>query len=155
MKRLHRLARTFLFLALSVCAFVSAHANTSDVASSKPNTSPRVFMIGDSTMSNKPLDLPERGWGMVLPGYFKDPAMIHNHAKNGRSTKSFVDEGLWSKVINEVTTTRRRRSPNSTPTRTRRIAIIFADSYAKPVRRAGYPFSPLLFAGENSTLTAS
>ena len=27
---------------------------------------PSVFLIGDSTMANKPLDLPERGWGMAL-----------------------------------------------------------------------------------------
>ena len=31
-----------------------------------------IFMIGDSTMANKKIDggNPERGWGMVLPGYF-------------------------------------------------------------------------------------
>ena len=65
-------------------------------------SSPRIFMIGDSTMANKPLDLPERGWGMVLPEYFKDPAIIHNHAVNGRSTKSFIDEGRWAKVLGEL-----------------------------------------------------
>lgn len=63
---------------------------------------PAVYMAGDSTMANKPLDLPERGWGMVLPEYFKDPAMIHNHAVNGRSTKSFIDEGRWAKIMDEL-----------------------------------------------------
>ena len=31
-----------------------------------------IFMIGDSTMANKKIDggNPERGWGMVLPGFF-------------------------------------------------------------------------------------
>jgi lysophospholipase L1-like esterase len=61
-------------------------------------------MIGDSTMANKPLELPERGWGMVLPEYFKDPTMVHNHALNGRSTKSFIDEGVWTKVLGELKT---------------------------------------------------
>ena len=37
---------------------------------------PRVFMIGDSTMANKPLDLPERGWGMALGQFLVDPAMV-------------------------------------------------------------------------------
>jgi DNA sulfur modification protein DndE len=63
---------------------------------------PRVFMVGDSTMANKPLDLPERGWGMVLPEYFREPAVVHNHAVNGRSTKSFIDEGRWDKVVGEL-----------------------------------------------------
>jgi lysophospholipase L1-like esterase len=65
-------------------------------------SAPQVFMIGDSTMANKPLDLPERGWGMVLGQFFVDPAMVHNHAVNGRSTKSFIDEGRWDKVLAEL-----------------------------------------------------
>jgi hypothetical protein len=28
--------------------------------------SPRLFLAGDSMMANKPLDLPERGWGTIL-----------------------------------------------------------------------------------------
>src|ERR1043165_6337073 len=63
---------------------------------------PRVYMIGDSTMANKPLDLPERGWGMALGKFFVDPAMVQNHAVNGRSTKSFIDEGRWDKVLAEL-----------------------------------------------------
>jgi lysophospholipase L1-like esterase len=59
---------------------------------------PRVFMIGDSTMANKPLDFPERGWGMAFGQFLVDPGMVHNHAVNGRSTKSFIDEGRWEKV---------------------------------------------------------
>src|SRR5215216_2577104 len=63
---------------------------------------PHVFMIGDSTMANKPVDLPERGWGMVLGQFFVDPTMVQNHAVNGRSTKSFIDEGRWEKVVAEL-----------------------------------------------------
>ena len=65
-------------------------------------SAPRLFMAGDSTMANKPLDLPERGWGMVLPEYFVDPAMVHNEAVNGRSTKSFIDEGRWAQLTSEL-----------------------------------------------------
>jgi DNA sulfur modification protein DndE len=60
---------------------------------------PRVFLIGDSTMANKPPDLPERGWGMALGQFLKEPGMVDNHAMNGRSTKSFLDEGRWEKVV--------------------------------------------------------
>ena len=47
-------------------------------------------MIGDSTMANKkPESAPETGWGMVLQQFFNDGVKVHNHAVNGRSSKSF------------------------------------------------------------------
>ena len=63
-----------------------------------------VFMIGDSTMANKSLDAgnQERGWGHVLGGFFSENIRVENHAVNGRSSKSFIDEGLWEVVINKV-----------------------------------------------------
>jgi len=64
-----------------------------------------IFTIGDSTMANKttPGDHPaERGWGMMLPEFFKPTVTIQNHAKNGRSSKSFHSEGLWTKVQEQI-----------------------------------------------------
>lgn len=67
---------------------------------SEPSDSVTIFMIGDSTMANKSLDKEnqERGWGQMLPLYFDGPIKIDNHAVNGRSSKSFIDEGRWEKV---------------------------------------------------------
>ena len=63
----------------------------------------KIFLIGDSTMANKPLaDNPERGWGQMLPLYFNDNVEIENCAVNGRSTKSFIDEGRWKKVYEQL-----------------------------------------------------
>ena len=63
-----------------------------------------IFMIGDSTMTNKSLTggNPERGWGQMLPGYLSEEIRVDNHAVNGRSSKSFIDEGRWEKVISQV-----------------------------------------------------
>jgi lysophospholipase L1-like esterase len=65
---------------------------------------PVLYMIGDSTMANKPLTPgnPERGWGQILPVYFQHDLRIENHAKNGRSSKSFRDEGLWKVVMDRL-----------------------------------------------------
>lgn len=63
------------------------------------DAAPLVYLAGDSTMATKQLDSPERGWGMALNGLFKDPAMIQNHAVNGRSTKSFINEGRWPRIV--------------------------------------------------------
>lgn len=67
-----------------------------------------IFMIGDSTMANKPTtgknaDNQERGWGQMLQQYFdEEKVVVDNHAVNGRSSKSFIDEGRWQKVIDRV-----------------------------------------------------
>jgi DNA sulfur modification protein DndE len=62
-----------------------------------------IFMVGDSTMANKPLeDNPERGWGQILPEFFDNNISIDNHAKNGRSSRSFIYEGRWDSVMNMV-----------------------------------------------------
>lgn len=63
-----------------------------------------LFMIGDSTMANKPYagSNPEKGWGQVLGLYFNDGLLVDNYALNGRSTKSFRDEGHWQKVFDQL-----------------------------------------------------
>jgi DNA sulfur modification protein DndE len=64
----------------------------------------KIFLIGDSTMANKPLENnnPERGWGQVFNVFLNDNVIISNHAKNGRSTKSFLDQGLWKVVLDSL-----------------------------------------------------
>lgn len=63
-----------------------------------------IFMIGDSTMANKSLEgnNQERGWGHVLGGFFSEDIVVDNHAMNGRSSKSFIDEGRWEIVLNKM-----------------------------------------------------
>lgn len=63
-----------------------------------------IFMIGDSTMANKPIKNGnlERGWGMALQCYFDEAIKVDNHAVNGRSSKSFIDEGRWETVVNKI-----------------------------------------------------
>ena len=63
-----------------------------------------VFMIGDSTMANKDTTggKQERGWGMMLQQYFKSDVVVDNHAVNGRSSKSFIDEGRWDVVLSKM-----------------------------------------------------
>ena len=63
-----------------------------------------IFMIGNSTMADKPLNdgNPEKGWGQIFPLYFKEGIKIENHAVNGRSTKSFIDEGRWDSVVSKI-----------------------------------------------------
>lgn len=80
-----------LFLVLSLlCSLLAA--------------SPRLFLAGDSTMADKPTTPPnlERGWGQMLRPYMVEPGQLVNLAVNGRSTKSFIDEGRWTKLVDAL-----------------------------------------------------
>lgn len=61
-------------------------------------------MIGDSTMANKDISggKMERGWGMMLKNFFTEDVIVDNHALNGRSSKSFISEGHWQKVVEKI-----------------------------------------------------
>jgi len=75
----------------------------SSLAFMLPDKKPTIFLIGDSTCANKPLeDNPERGWGQLLPNYFTNEIEIQNHAVNGRSTKSFINEHRWDTVMSRL-----------------------------------------------------
>ena len=62
---------------------------------------PRLFLIGDSTVRNGTRG--QVGWGDPLAGLF-DPARITvlNRALGGRSSRTYLNEGLWEKVRAEL-----------------------------------------------------
>jgi lysophospholipase L1-like esterase len=64
----------------------------------------KIYTIGDSTMANKPDPdkNPERGWVQMLPPFFNENVSIENHAINGRSSKSFKEEGHWKPVLEKI-----------------------------------------------------
>lgn len=61
---------------------------------------PLVFIIGDSTVKNT--DKEEDGmwgWGTLFAEYVDTARIgVENHAKAGRSARTFTDEGRWDKV---------------------------------------------------------
>ena len=71
------------------------------VAQKQPIT---IFLAGDSTMAPKQPDKrPETGWGEMLGQLFKEGTVkIDNRAMNGRSTKTFISEGRWQAIIDDL-----------------------------------------------------
>lgn len=76
-----------------------------------------IFMAGDSTMADKPFykDVKdsvegliyreaflERGWGQLLPEYTDKNTLVKNYAQNGRSTRTFREEGWWDSISSQV-----------------------------------------------------
>ena len=73
------------------------------LAAAEAVKAPAIYMIGDSTMANKTrLDHPERGWGQLFREFIIPPARLENHALNGRSSKSFVSEKHWAKILDSL-----------------------------------------------------
>ena len=63
-----------------------------------------IYTIGDSTMADKPEpeNNPERGWCQMLSQILNDKVVVKNHAVNGRSTRSFIDENRWENVYSQL-----------------------------------------------------
>ncbi len=60
---------------------------------------PTVFYIGDSTVARNNIhSYPQTGMSQGLALYLKECVAVSSHAKNGRSTKSFLDEGRFGPV---------------------------------------------------------
>ena len=64
----------------------------------------RVFIAGDSTAAEYgPERAPQAGWGQALQSYL-DPASwdVRNHAKGGRSARSFIEEKRLDAIAAEI-----------------------------------------------------
>ena len=67
------------------------------------NKKTTVYLIGDSTIANKEVKAyPETGWGMPFRYFFDSTVNVDNRAKNGRSTRTFIEEGLWQPVLENL-----------------------------------------------------
>lgn len=98
-----RVGLTMLFVWLFGLAAMTAMADDSPaLADLRPI---KIAMIGDSTMASYPKPPDDRpsltGWGQVFELSFSDKVKVSNHAKSGRSSKSFLLEGLWEPVLRE------------------------------------------------------
>lgn len=62
---------------------------------------PTIFVVGDSTANNHANGA--LGWGDPFIGYFNpNKVNVLNRARGGRSSRTFITEGLWDKVLSEM-----------------------------------------------------
>ncbi len=103
----HPMIQKFLVLAI-LCILLAAcsapqsaqpaRATTLSQSQSKPI---KLVIVGDSTVANYPANIPDRGWGQFIGEYFNSTVTTVNLAKNGRSSKTFINEGLWKQALAE------------------------------------------------------
>jgi len=81
-------------------------AMTALTASTLASAAPRathVFIASDSTAAEYGPDrYPQLGWGMVLKCAFGDDVVVHNYARGGRSSKSFITQGFFAQIEKEI-----------------------------------------------------
>lgn len=65
---------------------------------------PTIYWAGDSTVQyNDITTYPQTGIGQVMQLFLKPEVQVSNHAKNGRSTKSFIDESRMVPIYDHIT----------------------------------------------------
>jgi pectinesterase len=80
-------------------SFTTAGAPTAHSPTAKSvapaDRKPRIVIVGDSTVTD------EIGWGRGFKARVSANAETINRAKNGRSSRSYLAEGLWKKALEE------------------------------------------------------
>ncbi|KAI1637417.1 rhamnogalacturonan acetylesterase [Biscogniauxia mediterranea] len=74
--------------------FLSALASFIGLVVAKP----KLLICSDSTTANYNVNDTLQGWGYYIGEYLS--IHVKNHARNGRSTRSFINEGLWDRLLN-------------------------------------------------------
>ncbi|MER6921183.1 rhamnogalacturonan acetylesterase, partial [Streptomyces spiralis] len=83
--------------ALAAVPLALAATGTARAAGRRTRT---LYIAGDSTAAQKYTDeAPETGWGMALAFFLRDGVTVADHAVNGRSSKSFIDEGRLAAIL--------------------------------------------------------
>jgi lysophospholipase L1-like esterase len=89
------------FLRILQTASVWLLALVAVAASADTPRLPHLFLIGDSTVNNGTRG--QMGWGTALiPLFDAGKVTVENRARGGRSSRTFLTEGLWDKVAADL-----------------------------------------------------
>ena len=84
-----------------ILTFATSSNLFAQTSTSSENSIPTLFIIGDSTVKN-PLPGLE-GWGDAIAPYFNTTRIrIENFALGGRSSRSYLTESHWAKVLAQI-----------------------------------------------------
>ena len=96
-------ALTLLVLIAGTFSFAVAQAQSTD-QQNPPSLNPKlptIFVVGDSTANNHANG--GLGWGDPFISHFDTSKVnVVNRARGGRSSRTFITEGLWDKVLGEM-----------------------------------------------------
>ena len=81
------------FVPLFGIALLAACALSASRAASAPAAPLHIVLVGDSTVTDN------AGWGLGFKQFLGDGITLTNTSRGGRSSMSFIQEGLWEKAL--------------------------------------------------------
>jgi lysophospholipase L1-like esterase len=84
-------AHAYIFIVLFICCM--GYSQSPVQGGSHPAARIRIALVGDSTVNNG------GGWGSAFCALMTSNVECVNLARNGRSSKSYYDEGLWQDAL--------------------------------------------------------
>ncbi|HEX8297314.1 MAG TPA: rhamnogalacturonan acetylesterase [Chthoniobacteraceae bacterium] len=91
----------FLLIVAAAAFFLSLSARAQEALAGSPRKLPAVFLVGDSTVKNSTRGL--QGWGTPIASWFDQTKIkVENRALGGRSSRSYIREELWDKVVADL-----------------------------------------------------
>ena len=73
--------------------FSDAHPAVCGVEIEKADGIPTIFIAGDSTSTDQPVE-PYNSWGQMLTRFFKPDIAVANHGESGESLRGFIGEQI-------------------------------------------------------------
>lgn len=98
----NKLTKKIFHLApLALCLAVFGHGQSEKQQTQLNPKLPTLFVVGDSTANNNANG--GRGWGdPFIPHFDASKINVLNRARAGRSSRTFITEGLWDKVLADM-----------------------------------------------------
>ena len=88
---------------ICVCAHLTQTRDAQRACAEMEISMNTIYWAGDSTVqTNDYTTYPQNGIGQIFPIFLKEEYRVENHAKNGRSTKSFMDEGRLAAIDEKI-----------------------------------------------------
>src|ERR1039457_4833742 len=81
--------------------FSDAHPAVCGVEIEKADGIPTIFIAGDSTSTDQPVE-PYNSWGQMLTRFFKPDIAVANHGESGESLRGFIGEVRLEKVMSVI-----------------------------------------------------
>jgi lysophospholipase L1-like esterase len=81
--------------------FMGTHAAVRNVEIERAENLPTLFIAGDSTSTDQPLE-PFNSWGQMITCFFKPDIGVANHGESGESLRSFIGENRLAKVMSVI-----------------------------------------------------
>jgi lysophospholipase L1-like esterase len=100
MNSVYRIPRLLHFLPfIFLLTTVTAQAASQELEHNSERELPTLFVAGNSTAKNGD----DNGWGSHLQKFFStEKLLVENRARAGRSSRTFITEGLWEGISNDL-----------------------------------------------------